>query len=698
MKIALAGNPNCGKTTMFNSLTGSSQYVGNWPGVTVEKKEGSCKKDITVVDLPGIYSLSPYTPEEVVTRDYLITERPDAVINIVDASNSERSLYLTTQLLEMGLPVVIAMNMIDVADKRGDQIDIPRLEKELSCRVVRTSALKGTGLDGLVDGAISAARERRAVKIPIFSPAVERAIMTAQTLIQDRADRDRLRWYAVKLIERDEKVMDRLGLDEYTRLELEAVASGLESRFGDEIESIIANQRYEYITGVTRACVHRKNRTNMTPSDKIDLIVTNRALALPIFALIMWGVYYVSVTWLGANLTEWMNRTVFAGVVQPFVRSLLASVGAAPWMQGLVVDGIIGGVGSVLSFVPQVMILFLFLSILEDCGYISRIAFIMDRLFCKIGLSGKSFIPLLISTGCGVPGILASRTIESEKDRKITIIVTTFVPCGAKLPIIALIAGSMFRDAVWIAPSVYFLGIALVAVSGIILKKTKLFEGQASPFVMELPQYHLPDLKSVIIHVWERSKAFIVKAGTVILIASSVIWFLSNFGIVSDGLRMVSRRQSFLASTGSFIAPIFKPLGFGTWEAVVSTLTGFVAKENLVGTFGVLFGLSGAALMDRVAEMFVTPAAAYSFLMFNMICAPCAAAVGAIKREMGGWKWTLIAIGYQTALAYAVSFIIYNIGGVLTGTADFGPWTVIAALLIGIFVWLMVRNPKDRGS
>jgi ferrous iron transport protein B len=699
IRIALAGNPNCGKTTMFNELTGSSQYVGNWPGVTVEKKEGRLKgqKDVIIMDLPGIYSLSPYTLEEVVSRNYLINERPDVIINLIDASNIERNLYLTTQLLEIGIPVIIALNMIDIVRKNGDTIDIKKLGADLGCEVLETSAVKGIGLKEITDKAIALAANRKNI-VPghMFSDKVEAALSQIELAAKGAIDDEHSRWYTIKLFERDEKVIEQLAIDKSLLDKLEEITGFCEEQMDDDSESIITNERYNYIEKVIKKRLHKK-RTGMTSSDKIDRIVTNRWLALPIFAVVMFIVYFISVSWLGTIVTDWTNDTFFGGWIQPAVGNFLDSVGAAGWLGGLIVDGIIGGVGAVLGFVPQMMILFFFLSILEDCGYMARVAFIMDRIFRKFGLSGKSFIPMLIASGCGVPGIMASRTIEQEKDRKMTIMTTTFIPCSAKLPIIALIAGAMFSEkSWWVAPSTYFLGILMVIVSGIILKKTKLFYGDPAPFVMELPQYHVPGAKGVFIHMWERGKAFIIKAGTVIFVACGLIWFLSNFGW---NLRMVSEGDSILATIGNVIAPVFKPLGFGTWQAAVAAVTGLVAKENVVGTFGVLFGLgevseSNPALLASVATMF-TAVSAYAFMAFNLLCAPCFAAVGAIKREMGGWKWTLIAVGYQTTLAYLVALMIYQIGSFITGAVPFSIGTIAALLVLAGMIWLIFSPNKS---
>lgn len=703
LKIALAGNPNCGKTTMFNQLTGSTQYVGNWPGVTVEKKEGKLKghKDVTIVDLPGIYSLSPYTLEEVVARDFLIGEKPDAVINLVDASNIERNLYLTTQLLEAGVPVVIALNMMDIVAKSGDTIDAAKLAATLGCEVVETSALRGTGLAEVSEKAIAAANSKVAAKpVSVFSKPVETALAEITSLLPEELA-DNLRWYAVKLYERDEKVLEQTALSADVLKKIEDVIAKSEATLDDDAESIITNERYEYITEVVKTCCRKKKRS-FSRSDQIDRVVTNRWLALPIFAAVMFVVYYVSVTSLGTIVTDWANDTLFGEIIAGNVSIWLENAGTAPWLMGLIVDGIIGGVGAVLGFVPQMFILFFFLSILEDCGYMARVAFIMDRIFRRFGLSGKSFIPMLISSGCGVPGIMATRTIENEKDRRMTIMLTTFVPCGAKLPIIALIAGAFFPGAWWVAPSAYFLGVGMIILSGIILKKSRLFGGDPAPFVMELPQYHIPSIKGVLLHVWERGKAFVVKAFTVIFVACGIIWFLSNFGW---NMQMVENSaDSMLATLGSIVAPLFAPLGFGTWQGAVATISALVAKENAVAAFGVLFGLAEAAeddptLLSGIATMF-TAVSGYAFLAFNLFNPPCFAAIGAMKREIGGWKWTAIAIAYQTLLAYVVAFIINQLGSVLFLGVGFNVLTALAILLICGIIWLVVRsyNPKAAAA
>lgn len=699
IKIALAGNPNCGKTTMFNDLTGSNQYVGNWPGVTVEKKEGKLKghKDVIVTDLPGIYSLSPYTLEEVVTRNYLLQEHPDVIINLIDASNIERNLYLTTQLVEIGIPVVIALNMIDIVHKRGDKIDIAKLAKELGCEVVETAAVKGAGSQEVAEKAIALVQSRMLTTPQhSFSKTVEQALERIEHY-NKAISKNNSRWYAIKLFERDEKVLEQISLSESAKQQIEQVIAVCEAELDDDAESIITNERYEYVEKVVSKCVHKK-RQGMTTSDRIDQVVTNRWAALPIFAAIMCIVYFVSVSWLGSILTDWTNDTLFGDWISGWATNVLESIHAADWLQGLIVDGIIGGVGAVLGFVPQMLILFLFLCILEDCGYMARVAFIMDRIFRKFGLSGKSFIPMLIASGCGVPGIMASRTIENEKDRKMTIMVTTFIPCGAKIPIIALIGGALFPDNWWVAPAMYFLGVLMVMVSGIILKKTKLFIGAPAPFVMELPQYHLPGIKNVLLHVWERGKAFIVKAGTVIFVACGLIWFLSNF---SWNLQMVKQDQSILASIGQVLAPIFAPIGFGNWQSAVATISGLLAKENVVGTMGVLQGITDTAeesseLLASISAIF-TSVSAISFIVFNLLCAPCFAAIGAIKREMGEWKWTFIAVGYQCLLAYAVSFMIYQLGSVFVLGTSFGIGTILAIfVLIGMLYLLFRSCPGDK--
>lgn len=699
VKIALVGNPNCGKTTLFNSLTGSSQYVGNWPGVTVEKKEGKLKgyKDVIITDLPGIYSLSPYTLEEVVSREYLLNEKVDAIINLVDATNIERNLYLTTQVIELGIPVIMALNMMDLVEKKGDSIDVEKLSKSLGVTIVPISALKSKGIDKLIEEAVKKANSKTKMGIKrIFSGDLENVISGIESELPSVISDEQKRFYSIKLFERDEKIIEKLNISQNQKDDLEKVITGYESTADDDSESIIINERYEYIAkAINNAIKKKKEKESM--SDKIDKVVTNRILALPIFALIMIIVYYISVTSLGAIVTDWTNDTLFGEIIQPAVSTFLENIHASDWLIGLIVDGAIGGVGAVLGFVPQMLILFFFLSILEDCGYMARVAFIMDRLFRKFGLSGKSFIPMLIGSGCGVPGIMASKTIENENDRRMTIMTTTFIPCGAKLPVIALIGGAMFSDFKWMAPCMYFVGVAAVIVSGIILKKTKRFAGDPAPFVMELPDYHIPAAKGVLIHMWERGKSFIKKAGTVIFIACALIWFLSSFGF-DNGFKMVEESKSLLANIGNVLAPIFKPLGFGNWKATVATVSGLVAKENVVGTFGVLLGLGADAaendpgLLKAIAEIFPYGAAAMSFLIFNLLCAPCFAAIGAIKREMSNTKWTFFAIGYQTLLAYCTALVVNQIGGFIAGELSFGVGTVVAIIIIIAFVYLLFRK------
>lgn len=767
IRIALAGNPNSGKTTMFNELTGSAQYVGNWPGVTVEKKEGRLKshRDVTVVDLPGIYSLSPYTLEEVVTRNYLLDEKPDVIVNIVDASNLERNLYLTTQLAEVGLPVIVALNMMDIVKKRGDSIDIQKLSKELGALVVPTAAVSGQGLEELIAKAIELAGQKKPAEIRhSFSKPVEETLAAIGTHIQDAASAQALRWYTIKLFERDKEAAGHLPLEDTVKAEIERLILACEEQQDDDSESIITNERYTYIGGVIQNSLVKKDTGMMSTSDKIDRIVTNRILALPIFFVVMWIVYYISISTVGTMATDWVNDSLFgdgfhllsigsaeyedaagefeidqlkidsyieaaadAGMdieaepeewlpaareqglqtvlevenedgveeslpvtaddfeaalaaeepepadygiwvpgIPAVVEGWLVAADAADWLQGLILEGIIGGVGAVLGFLPQMLVLFFFLALLEDSGYMARIAFIMDRIFRRFGLSGKSFIPILVGTGCGVPGIMATRTIENEKDRRMTIIVTTFIPCGAKLPIIALIAGALFPDASWVGPSAYFAGIAAIIISGIFLKRTRLFAGDPAPFVMELPQYHLPKLKGVLVHMWSRGKSFVKKAGTIIFVSCAIIWFLQSF---DWSLNMVDAGDSILATLGNLIAPLFIPLGWGEWRAAVATITGLVAKENVVGTFGVLYGFAevaedGVEIWGTLREAF-TQVSAYSFLIFNLLCAPCFAAIGAVKREMGSWKWTLIAVGYQTLFAYVAALLVYQIGSLI---------------------------------
>ncbi len=706
IRIALAGNPNSGKTTMFNYLTGSNQYVGNWPGVTVEKKEGKVKgyKEAHVVDLPGIYSLSPYTLEEVVTRNYLLDEYPDVVINIIDASNLERNLYLTTQIMEVGVPVVVALNMMDIVQKRGDSIDINALSEALGCPVLETAAVKGQGCKEIVEKAMELAQKNKTQNKQKhkFSQPLENILGKIEAILLEEGVTEYTRWYAVKCFELDEKAMDKIQLSQQQRTRIENLVKNYETAHHDDRESIIANARYEYIETVIQKCYVRKV-TGMTVSDKIDRIITNRWLALPIFAGIMFLVYFISVSWLGTIATDWTNDVLIGEIVQGNVSSWLEMANAAPWLQGLLVDGIIGGVGAVIGFIPQICLLFFLLSILEDCGYMARVAFILDRLFRKIGLSGKSFIPLMVSTGCGVPGIMASRTIESERDRKMTIMVTTFIPCSAKLPIIAMIGGSLFGGSPWIAPSIYFLGIAMVVICGLILKHTNLFIGDSAPFVMELPNYHLPRPKGVLLNVWDKAKSFLKKAGTVIFVSSVLLWFLSNF---SWQMQMVDTQESMLAAIGGFIAPIFAPLGFNSWEATVATLTGFIAKENVVATFGILLGVGESALDDPatllgLGAVFST-VSAYAFLAFNMICAPCLAAIGAIKKEMGSWKWMLFTITFQTVTAYLLALLIFQVGSAifLQGSIVNAVISIciVAAIITGILVYSKIRRKKHYAA
>ncbi|MBM6869884.1 ferrous iron transport protein B [Pseudoflavonifractor phocaeensis] len=782
--IALAGNPNCGKTTMFNDLTGSAQYVGNWPGVTVEKKDGRLKgrKDVTIQDLPGIYSLSPYTLEEVVARGYLVKERPDAILNILDGTNIERNLYLTTQLIELGLPVVVAVNMMDVVRKNGDQIDLKKLGKELGCTVVAASALKGEGSMEAAQAAVQAAERGAAQDQPaVFTGSVEHAIAHIEESIEGRVDRQSLRWYAIKLFERDEKVREELGLEESLLKHIDLHIQDCEKEMDDDAESIITNQRYAYISQVVDRCVKKKReRHGLTTSDKIDRVVTNRILALPIFVAVMVLVYSISMGgWavsIGTRATDWANDGLFGdGWFVPFTadteaweedsgafeeasamiagyeagdaevyfyddetgettvvpvteeayqsaltvaepdpnaygtwvpglpvlaENALTAVGCNEVLQALILDGIIGGVGAVLGFVPQMLVLFLLLAILEDCGYMARIAFIMDRIFRRFGLSGKSFIPMLVATGCGVPGIMASRTIEQDRDRKMTIMTTGFIPCGAKMPIIALFAGALFGGSALVATSAYFIGVAAVVISGIILKKTKAFAGEPAPFVMELPAYHAPTVGNVLRATWERGWSFIKRAGTVILASSIVLWFLQGFGFTDGGFGMVAdNNDSLLAAVGHAVSFVFLPLGFGTWQAAVATVTGLIAKEEVVSTFGVLF----PGNLTAEVGMAFTPIAAYSFMIFNLLCAPCFAAMGAIKREMNNPKWALVAIGYMCLFAYGAALVVYQIGGLIAGTVGFGPGTVVAAALVLLVLYLMVRPNKynadyDKGA
>lgn len=704
MTIALAGNPNSGKTTMFNDLTGSNQYVGNWPGVTVEKKEGRLKghKDVTIQDLPGIYSLSPYTLEEVVARAFLVKEKPNAIINIVDGTNIERNLYLTTQLIELGIPVVIAVNMIDIVRKRGDSIDLQKLGAALGCPVVETSALKGEGSMAVAEKAIALAKVHEDAELPhVFGGSVEHAIAHIEESIADHVPAETLRWYAIKLFERDEKAIAELNLSQSLIHHIEVHIEDCEKEMDDDAESIITNQRYSYISGVVDRCVQKKAaKHSLSVSDKIDKIVTNRFLALPIFAIVMFTVYLISISTIGTLVTDFTNDTLFGEWICGNLGDWLGSLHVAPWLIGLLVDGIVGGVGAVLGFVPQMLILFLLLSILEDVGYMARVAFIMDRVFRRFGLSGKSFIPMLISSGCGVPGVMASRTIENDRDRKMTIMTTCFIPCGAKMPIIGLFAGALFGNSGLVATSAYFIGAAAVVVSGILLKKLKAFAGEPAPFVMELPAYHIPSPANILRATWERGWSFIKRAGTVILVSSIILWFLQSFGVVDGAFQMVEdNNSSLLAAIGSFIAPIFAPLGFGSWKPAVATFTGLIAKENVVSTFGVLYGFAevaenGDEIWTNIAAAF-TQLSAYSFMIFNLLCAPCFAAMGAIKREMNSAKWTFAAIGYMCGFAYATALITYQLGALFIGQG-FGIGTVAALLLLAGILFLLFRPNRYR--
>ena len=722
LKIALAGNPNCGKTTLFNDLTGSNQYVGNWPGVTVEKKDGRLKghKDVIIQDLPGIYSLSPYTLEEVVSRTYLVNEQPDAILNIVDGTNIERNLYLSTQLIELGIPVVIAVNMIDLVRRNGDQIDLKKLGEAMGCRVVEMSALKGEGSKEAALAALAAARGGEAKELPhVFTGSVEHAIAHIEESIQSRVPERFLRWYAIKLFERDERVMEQLGLDKDNILadHIEQHIADCEAEMEDDAESIITNQRYAYIhTVVEKAVIKKPRKDNMTVSDRIDQVVTNRVLALPIFAVIMFAVYAIAMGGypfsIGTMGTDWANDTLFGSIVPGLFDALLLDGTGAPrvagWLYGLIQDGIVAGVGAVLGFVPQILVLCFLLAILEDVGYMARIAFVMDRIFRRFGLSGKSFIPLLVATGCGVPGIMATRTIEQDRDRKLTIMTTGFIPCGAKLPIIGLFAGAVFGESPWVATSAFFIGIGAVIVSGIILKKTRAFAGEPAPFVMELPAYHAPAWGNVLRATWERGWSFIKRAGTVILISSIILWFLQGYGFVDGVFQAVEdNNHSLLAVIGNALAWIFYPLGWAgdmAWKATVATITGLIAKEEVVNTFGVLYQYAGEVdLMEDSSPIWAAVAAdfgamrAYSFLIFNLLCAPCFAAMGAIKREMNNPKWTAFAIGYMCAFAYAISMIAYQLGGLVTGEAVFSLWTVAALAVLAVLLWLLFRPaPKVR--
>jgi ferrous iron transport protein B len=716
IKIALAGNPNSGKTTLFNALTGANQFVGNWPGVTVEKKEGKLKgnKDVTIIDLPGIYSLSPYTLEEVVARNYLVDERPDAILNIIDGTNLERNLYLTTQLVELGLPVVVAVNMMDIVKKNGDKIDTEQLAKELGCKVIAISALKGTKVMDAAALAVSGSGGLHTVPRHSFSGGVEHTLAHIEEAVLHDLPEEQQRWYAIKLFERDEKIIKKLALPAEKAAHIAADITACEEELDDDSESIITAERYSYIDSIIGDCCKIKNKGRLSASDKIDRIVTNRWLALPIFAAIMFIVYYVSVTTVGTLVTDWMNEGVFGdgwhllGIESVWVPGVpillgdfLETINCAAWLQGLLLDGIVAGVGAVVGFVPQMFVLFLFLAFLESCGYMARIAFIMDRIFRRFGLSGKSFIPILIGTGCGVPGIMASRTIENESDRRMTVMTTTFIPCSAKLPIIALIAGALFGGAGWVAFSAYFIGIAAIICSGIILKKTKLFAGNTAPFVMELPAYHWPTIGALLRSMWERGWSFIKKAGTIILLATIGVWFLSSFGFTGGHFGMVDMEDSILATVGGVIAVIFSPLGWGHWKGAVAALTGLIAKENVVGTFGILYGFAevaedGAEVWTALTADF-TALAAFSFLIFNLLCAPCFAAMGAIRREMNSARWFWTAIGYQCGLAYIVALCVYQLG-MLFAAGSFGVATVFAFLFVIAFIYLLFRPAKKNSA
>ena len=701
VKIALAGNPNCGKTTLFNALTGANQFVGNWPGVTVEKKEGKWKgdKDVIIMDLPGIYSLSPYTLEEVVARNYLIGDRPDAILNIVDGTNIERNLYLSTQLMELGIPVVMAVNMMDLVKKNGDKIHLDELQKKLGCEVVEISALKGTGVQEAAERAVKVAKSKKtAPVVHKFAPEVESIIEDVELKLTGVPE-DEKRFFAIKLLEKDDKIGTQLKVKPDVSVEIDK----LEKEMDDDTESIITNERYVYISSIIKTCYTKNSREKLSVSDKIDKFVTNRWAALPIFAVVMFIVYYVSVTTVGTFVTDWTNDVLFGEIIPPAIEKGLVAIGCADWLQGLILDGIVAGVGAVLGFVPQMLVLFLFLAFLESCGYMARVAFIMDRIFRKFGLSGKSFIPMLIGSGCGVPGVMASRTIENDRDRKMTIMTTTFIPCGAKLPIIAMIAGAFFNNSGWVATSAYFVGIAAIICSGIILKKTKMFAGEPAPFVMELPAYHWPTVGNVLRSMWERGWSFIKKAGTIILLSTIILWFLMSFGWESGSFGMVEElNNSILASIGSAIAWIFAPLGWTQagegWKMAVAAVTGLIAKENVVATFGMLYGFAevaedGAEIWGNLATA-MTPIAAYGFLVFNLLCAPCFAAMGAIKREMNNAKWFWFAIGYQCGLAYVVSLCIYQIGTLFTA-GKFGIGTVVAFLCVIAFIYLLFRPYKE---
>ena len=700
LRIALAGNPNSGKTTLFNALTGSTQYVGNWPGVTVEKKEGKYKKqkDVIITDLPGIYSLSPYTLEEVVARNYLLKEKPDAILNIVDATNLERNLYLTTQCMELGIPVVIALNMMDIIEKNGDQISVKKLSEKLGVEIVEISALKGTGVDKAAEAAINAAKKGIAPAAPKFSGEVEQVLDSLRPILSGVPE-DKKRWYEIKVFERDEKIGDQIS---YDKAAAEKIIKAAEEKMDDDSESIITNERYEFITDLLEGSYDKKNAGNMTISDKIDRVVTNRWLAIPIFLLVMWVVYFLAINTIGTMGTDWVNDVLFGEIVPGAVEGLLDSIGAADWLKGLILDGIVAGVGAVLGFLPQMIVLFICLAFLESCGYMARIAFIIDRIFRRFGLSGKSFIPMMVGTGCGVPGVMASRTIENERDRRMTIMTTTFIPCGAKLPIIGLIAGALFGNSALIGWSAYVVGIAAIVISGIILKKTKMFAGDPAPFVMELPAYHIPTFSSVFHSVWERASSFVKKAGTVILLATILVWFMSSFGFYEGAFQMLPEKDfmehSILAALGNTVAWIFAPLGWGSWKPAVAAVTGLIAKENVVGTFGILYKYGEVSEMGEEIwanlQADMSALAGYSFLVFNLLCAPCFAAIGAIKREMNNAKWTWFAIGYQCGFAYLASLCIYQIGSAVTGNMNI-IGLIVSLVVLGGTLYMLFKPYKE---
>lgn len=700
IRIALAGNPNSGKTTLFNLLTGATARVGNWPGVTVERKEGRLKghKDVLIQDLPGIYSLSPYTLEEVVARNYLVDERPDVIINIIDGTNLERNLYLTTQLTELGIPVLAAVNMMDTVSKRGDKIDMEALSKALGCQAIGLSALKGTGVREAAARAIELAHTGKTIPRHSFSGGVEHALAHIEEAALHNLPEERQRWYAIKLFERDERIIEKLEISEDTWSHLERDIAECERTLDDDSGSIITSERYNYISSIIGDCCEKKDILKMTASDKIDRVVTDRLLGLPIFAVVMFLVYYISISTIGAIGTDWVNEALFGEIVPGTLGGFLEGIGTAEWLSGMILDGIVAGVGAVLGFVPQMTVLFICLAILEDCGYMARIAFILDRMFRKFGLSGKSFIPMLITTGCGVPGIMASRTIENDSDRRMTAMTTTFVPCGAKLPIIALIAGALFNGAAWVAASTYFVGVAAIVISGLMLKKTAMFAGEASPFVMELPAYHLPAVRGVLRSAFDRSWGFVKKATTIVMLSTILVWFLSTF---SWSMQMVDADESMLSGIGGILAPVFAPLGWGDWRAAVATITGLIAKENVVGTFGILYGFAevaedGAEYWSLFQASF-TQLAAYSFLLFNLLCAPCFAAIGALRREMMSSKWTLFAVAYQCAFAYAVALIVYQFGALLTG-GGYSAATFFAFAALALILYFLFRKQKYAGQ